>query len=615
MPVFNYDYLNKKDYVSIGQIGSTVAPHLEAPQGVDAQLRSGAKIIEINVADRGGSQGGSAGRGQGQPIPSGAYGIEQRQELKELAEVNKAELRLHAGSSTGFTPFNQQGNAFDQRMWERNLEQFKQDVDFGYDIGAKGMVMHLIGSTRPITELGEKDFDSKKEDQYQFIDSQEGQVMAAFRGDQKFSLPELQIEKVNNEDRFGFKFNPQTGINYLGDNTEKSFNEWVEYFEKEKKENPKKWEEIYSKLGDNSQVVVANHFLKQQSMTEQSEYDAYIQRSRELNEDYNKLLQVKEMIKTPEKLKKLDKKELEEIDYWLKTKTSKGLRFLDERDLDKHIDDTNYNRLSTMERAGFYRKRFEDLENKIKDKRVTTMTEFSKQKNIEGISKLAEHSYEMSKSSGGKNFVEINPENVFPMFYGSHPQELGEVVLESRKKFVENMEKKIGRTEAEKQAEKLIGATFDLGHANLWQYYHKGDKKEFTKWLEKEGEKLAKTGVIKEIQINDNFGYADDSLPLGSGNLSKSVLDKLRPHTKDVPIISEGYGNPRGSEGRQLTRVWESLNPNMFTTPYSMQSGQSQFFNQSGYLENSQRTYIPMFLAGPAVPSEDFKFWSEIPLE
>ena len=150
----------------------------------------------------------------------------------------------------------------------------------------------------------------------------------------------------------------------------------------------------------------------------------------------------------------------------------------------------------------------------------------------------------------------ITMENIFPERYGGHPQELKELIRESRKEMVErlthdkikdpsgsritleearargnialageikevdNPYKRPGITEEQawKKAEEHIKATLDTGHLNIWRKYWNDDPTKtleensngFKKWILNQVEDLAKNNMIGNVHLTDNYGYQDD---------------------------------------------------------------------------------------------------------
>jgi hypothetical protein len=101
-------------------------------------------------------------------------------------------------------------------------------------------------------------------------------------------------------------------------------------------------------------------------------------------------------------------------------------------------------------------------------------------------------------------------------------EDLRNLVVESRKQFVKNAtEKGMDEKEAEKTAEKLIGATWDVGHINMLRRQGFGDKE-----IIAETEKIAP--YVKHVHLSDNFGFEHTELPMGMGNVPmKEIMAKL----------------------------------------------------------------------------------------
>ena len=125
-----------------------------------------------------------------------------------------------------------------------------------------------------------------------------------------------------------------------------------------------------------------------------------------------------------------------------------------------------------------------------------------------------------------------NPPAGFALSTG---EDLRKLIEESRKKFAENAmkEKNISQREAEKLAEKFIGATWDVGHINMIR------KMGFEgKDVVAESEKIAP--FVKHVHLSDNFGYEHTELPMGMGNVPvKEIMEKLGKEGFDAKKIIE----------------------------------------------------------------------------
>jgi len=100
----------------------------------------------------------------------------------------------------------------------------------------------------------------------------------------------------------------------------------------------------------------------------------------------------------------------------------------------------------------------------------------------------------------------------------SRVEELKKLIEESRRKFVEKAkERGISKSEAEKAAEKIIGATWDVGHINMLRKYGYTSEE-----IEEQTRKIAK--LVKHVHLSDNFGLEHTELPMGMGNVP---IDKM----------------------------------------------------------------------------------------
>jgi sugar phosphate isomerase/epimerase len=134
----------------------------------------------------------------------------------------------------------------------------------------------------------------------------------------------------------------------------------------------------------------------------------------------------------------------------------------------------------------------------------------------------------------GFNSKEVNRDiNKMPVISIENPpvgtafgraEELVKLIDKSQKKFIEiATSPKIGMSESEakKIADKIIGATWDVGHINMLRKYGYD-----TVDLTKETEKIAK--LVKHVHLSDNFGLSHTELPMGMGNVPiKEMLKQL----------------------------------------------------------------------------------------
>ena len=142
-------------------------------------------------------------------------------------------------------------------------------------------------------------------------------------------------------------------------------------------------------------------------------------------------------------------------------------------------------------------------------------------KSAQSFADVALKSYEKFGETAPIINIENPPAGQFAI---SRAEELKKLVEDARNKFVEKAvdDKKLSKSEAERVAEKLIGATWDVGHINMLRKYGY-DKSDIVK----ETEKIAP--LVKHIHLSDNFGMEHTELPMGMGNVpTKEILEKLK---------------------------------------------------------------------------------------
>jgi sugar phosphate isomerase/epimerase len=242
--------------------------------------------------------------------------------------------------------------------------------------------------------------------------------------------------------------------------------------------------------------------------------------------------------------------------------------------------------------------------------------------------------YEERKKEG-KALGEVRPifiavENLFPEAYGGHPEEVKELVLKSREKMADMLyqqHRAKSKEEAEKIAADHIKMTFDTNHMFMWRKYWQDDvsksSKEndegFEKWYLDQVKMLAEAKIIGNVHLVDGFGYQDDHLSAGEGNVPiKKVIDILKKSGYDDKIIVEagaeatvGLGHFEG-----VAKAWQLLNG----TVYGKVGAAGGAREHGGKWGSIQYSYFgqntpPYYVFGSYVPSEDWTLWSQVPFE
>jgi hypothetical protein len=184
------------------------------------------------------------------------------------------------------------------------------------------------------------------------------------------------------------------------------------------------------------------------------------------------------------------------------------------------------------------------------------------------------------------------------------------IVQDSRKEMANRLMKTKGYSEdeANKKAETHIRATLDTGHLNNWRQHFKGSEKEFNKWYLEQVQKLVDKKVLGHIHLTDNWGYDDEHLTPGQGNTPIKDTVKMLENAGFKDFIAEvgsfnantilpdtlaELGSPIYAAGRRMIpRSWGQMRHGHF-----------------GYAAP------PNYIVGAYSPSNEFKLWSEVPLE
>lgn len=196
----------------------------------------------------------------------------------------------------------------------------------------------------------------------------------------------------------------------------------------------------------------------------------------------------------------------------------------------------------------------------------------------------------------------------------SRAEELKDLIERTRKKFIEKAKKEgIGESQAKEAAEKLIGATWDVGHINMIRKYGY-DKVD----LIKETEKIAP--FVKHVHLSDNFGFEHTELPMGMGNVPiQEMLKKLGDKGEKVKKIIEAGNWFQFFKTPPLAETYENLGTPLFPmkAPYWNQiaSAYGNYFSfpSAYFTEQHMSTYgtgfsgLPQELGGQ-IPGRQSRF-------
>lgn len=219
---------------------------------------------------------------------------------------------------------------------------------------------------------------------------------------------------------------------------------------------------------------------------------------------------------------------------------------------------------------------------------------FAMKKTAETFANIAKYSYDKYQDKAPIISIENAP-------YGTvltSGEEIKELIDKTREEFVKKLSSEgISKSEAEKQAKKLIGVTWDVGHINMMR--KQGfDKKEVIKQSE------AVAPFVKHVHLSDNFGLEHTELPMGMGNVPiKEIMERL---------------GEEGFEGKKIIEAgnwWQHFSPGQGkeNSPfqYSLEAfGSPIYADSTGPLWNQAIGFQQPYnqgLAGPWLPSYNFE--------
>ncbi len=632
-------------------------------QTVQSAIRLGVGKIELATGLGGGAE----------PVGAESYGKEAREELREIARANEIQYTsVHApsqiGNLSGYNP--QQGN-FSDEFRNQALEEVKAAIKFAGDIGGSAVVVHTGEFARPITGR----WDNEK---YQFagypeeaekavaqmVDDRTGRILMQVRKSEIVYRPkwltadrdyegydqngnkvmirkgdyiDYENRKVVDESRRVPVYNPRTGRFEVEPKT------WADFEREAAEKNRQKEIEYGRALRPDEIIKPEEEFLRAQvqSSIDQARGWAlhYSQGFEDLKENIVRLKKAKEFWEkiekeTDEKEKWRLKRQFEE-DYG--GLVPAGTRYPSEI-LNEKIKILSHQMESLQQQAVSYEQQAK--ENELILKHAKPVERYAIEKSLNSYAEAGIFALKETRENPNvKRDIFIAPENVFPeMGYGSHPEELIELVQGARKRMVQFLTERfidgkpnpyydgsISKKEAEELAQRHIKATFDTQHLGMWWRHfvplpgesEEERRKRFNKWYMEEVEKLEKAGIIGHLHIVDSMGGGHHHLPAGEGDLPVvDAIEYLKKKGYGGTMISEGFEeNMKYGAARQLEATWKAFGSPIYGQGIGVpRPGAPMRFS------DIHQSYFglaapPNYIFGAYSPSNDWTLWSQVPLE
>jgi len=599
----------------ISHLGETVPESIGGRniiQTVQGAIRGGASTLQL-VGMR---QTPSVVTGPG--AFGARYGQEVRQALREVIssagpEVNIVGIEMPT-SMNNFNGMTQRG--FSEQARKETLSQVKEAIKFVADINRGGGVdMVAFEFQRPLWKVeeyaGQKGvFDIASEDKFvNIVDERTGEL-SGFRKTKTQFLPYakyqgkyVHFDELPDSEKQKY-IDKQTGILQPQRFEWNNFVEWSEIENKGKSAPERKApEELFVEKLNENQIEQSRGVLNQYR---QRVLDAERNLER-LNRDEEEAKQILSVGNDMQK--QIAKNELNRI----KIERPQQQQLLEE-----------YRRSEVNQLQGI--KEAEEQLGSIRALEHYAPQISAKSYAEAGISALRE-TQQLAAQGKLKKPLYVGPEIGWPDYYGGHPDEFIQIIKDARGKMVklltdpksEYFDHRIKPDEAKKLADQSIQGTFDTGHLAMWYNHFKANPgesedarlKRFNKWYLEQVDKISNAGVVGGIQVVDSHSGEHGHLPPGEGIFPViEATKKFQQKGFKGFIVSEGHDEEAFGAGRIRTKLWERMGGKV---------GQGYFGQSAGWGHMAPsyfgRTYSPKFMFGSYVPSNDFKLWSEVPLE
>lgn len=618
------DYWNsfdKKEYsVDPSRLGISTAIPKKALDQLKPRISEGATHVELGFMGK-----GKGSLSQGGTTPE-MHGKTEREEVRELAKINEIGLTTHSSIALGnLAGLTDQG--FNDQERANTISEINRTTDFAAEVAEGGpVVIHTGEFSRPIIEAerGFKGYGTEeKKAPVLLADEKTGKIVNLPR-DIEIQVPivDKEGERIFDEKTGTYEFEKRTYADYE-EETKKG-----ETHQQAQERINKLKEKLKTYIEKDKEPTTGHLFFLDYKKRELDQHSWEERRWAAHAEETEK--ERKKLDGKIESLRKHEKKDKDGAKYW-------AIKFAEEKGIAPNFKDPSYDEFNEnpikfieqrRERIKREEKYYEDASVSYGERaryaaeemrNIKPVEDVAIKKTSDTISDAAMHAFNVEKHKKLKKDLYISPENIFPEQYGSHPDELKKIVIESRKAMVEKL-KGAGHhaTEAKEIAENHIKATFDIGHAYTWKKYFEAKKdetpeqaeKRFNKWVIDKAKEMQKEGILGHVHVSDNFGYQDEHLAPGEGSVPiKEFMKEIEKEGyKGKTIVEWGAQTPEQSH-KVLTGAWKTLN----SPVYKIDGYQQSWTDMEGSYFG--KTKSPTYTVGDYAPSKDWTLWSETPLE
>lgn len=543
---------------------------------ISTKLNSGIKVAELSASD---------------PTLLDSIPKQQFKEINRLMQLTGGEMTVHGPQieASGYTK-----DGWSEAERKQAETQMKSAIERAHELNSKGNIPVTFHSTAMLPEGEEKMKvgGEIKPKTLLYVEPRTGQIGQLketekfFPGEPKEFDPKKELEKRNRDawiDNIGqINFSAYRGTQIL-DEVEKipqrhvkelTSNQAGEIMEKvyddyaKSRKNPEKAEQIYKDFGE----AMKKRYGEADGKAIEKIKDSHEQIYREL--DHSAIF-LREGYKGMKELYNMVYKGANEEDRKKLNEYAKEITPFVEKGMDR--DPESLKKFSEIVEKGIR------VLNSVSAPTIyKPLNEFVTEKSSETFANVALDGYKKFGDTAPIISIE-NP----PAGGGlSRAEDLKKLIEETRKKFVENAAKQgISKSEAEKAAERIIGATWDVGHINMIRKYGY-DKADVVK----ETEKIAP--FVKHVHLSDNFGMEHTELPMGMGNVPiKDIMEKLGKQGFEGKKIIEAFQWWQHMKTPPLVPTLEAFGSPLY--PMLAQPGWNQAANTYGNYFQFPSAYFP----------------------
>lgn len=647
--------------VPMEDFGTTTNPFEHQTNALKARIFHGANRVEFSFF--------GTGKGRKEQATPESFGKRERLDMRELAEFNKVETTTHATVGIqGLSGLNMQQGMFSDDQKKQAMDEIKRAVHFAAEATTGGAIVFHTGEAprymhgRWSNGDGKTLFEMYPEEEKRKVtylaDPLTKRLVGQISNIDKIAAPILKRDEEGNVEYLKDEFGNEIVDKQLAEvdrihggkialyetDKEGDIQTKLITFEQFKKQREKDYQKEHGRKPTEEEIA-KDFFYQQKYVDVMYSLNFGIQGER----DYDKLIKDrKKLIKTLDFYKDL-KKKVPKDDWWEYLKTREGpdgfgLTPPEEVDpvewLEKRLNDNERRIAYTKELALHGRRTATEQLDQVK--RSVLADTFAVDESAKSMGELGVYTWQMNEKAKKdykegktpfalKNDLYLAPENLFPEMYGSHPDELKNLVIKGRRAMQEKLVSTYGmdKKEAEKLSKNHIKATFDIGHANIWRKYFKSKEgeslenrdKRFNKWLLGKTKELVDEGIIGHIHLSDNFGFHDEHLATGDGNAPiKDFVEQAKKSGLSEFIVESGSFNAMTS----LPDTWMHFDSPVyglhvagFTKDTWTDPNSAPRWNQF-HRSYFGKTEGPRYLVGDMAPSDDFKgapFYTGIGLE